>query len=53
MRPMGCFKRIAPVVDFPDAESRIRAFWEEQERRSDSPMPDLNDLPGRVPEAKP
>ncbi len=27
---MGCFERVAPVVDFPDAESRIRDFWREQ-----------------------
>jgi isoleucyl-tRNA synthetase len=24
------FTRVAPVVDFPDAESRVRAFWREQ-----------------------
>jgi isoleucyl-tRNA synthetase len=31
MRPMkkdgSVFTRVAPVVDFPDAESRIRSFW--------------------------
>jgi isoleucyl-tRNA synthetase len=26
----SAFSRVAPVVDFPDAESRIRAFWREQ-----------------------
>ena len=31
MRPMGCFERVAPVVDFPDAESRIRDFWREHD----------------------
>ena len=35
MRPMqktrSAFARVAPVVDFPDAESRIRAFWREQQ----------------------
>jgi isoleucyl-tRNA synthetase len=25
------FARIAPVVDFPDAESRVRAFWRERQ----------------------
>jgi isoleucyl-tRNA synthetase len=28
---MGCFERVAPVVHFPDAESRIRAFWRERD----------------------
>jgi isoleucyl-tRNA synthetase len=27
----SAFKRVAPVVAFPDAESRIRAFWREQQ----------------------
>ena len=38
MRPMakgggrrGVFERAAPVVDFPDAESRVRAFWRERD----------------------
>ena len=34
MRPMKSgrgFERVAPVVDFPDAESRVRAFWKERE----------------------
>jgi len=37
MRPMAkggdekrVFERVAPVVDFPDAESRVRAFWRER-----------------------
>ena len=33
MRPMksdrSVFARVAPVVDFPDAEARVRAFWRE------------------------
>jgi isoleucyl-tRNA synthetase len=28
---MGCFERVAPVVDFPDAESRILSFWRERD----------------------
>jgi isoleucyl-tRNA synthetase len=28
---MGCFERVAPVVHFPDAESRIRDFWREHD----------------------
>ena len=34
MRPMkngGVFERAAPVVDFPDAESRIRELWRERD----------------------
>src|SRR2546421_11607293 len=34
MRPMkngGVFERVAPVVDFPDAEARVRAFWRERD----------------------
>ena len=34
MRPMSpdrsVFARVAPVVDFPDAEARIRDFWKER-----------------------
>ncbi|HVN39688.1 MAG TPA: class I tRNA ligase family protein [Myxococcota bacterium] len=53
------FTRVAPVVDFPDAESRIRAFWRERrifekslERRRGAPRfvfyegpPTANGLP--------
>jgi isoleucyl-tRNA synthetase len=28
---MSVFERVAPVVDFPDAESRIRDFWREHD----------------------
>ncbi|MEM7409705.1 MAG: isoleucine--tRNA ligase [Myxococcota bacterium] len=31
MKSGGGFERVAPVVHFPDAESRIRAFWNERE----------------------
>jgi isoleucyl-tRNA synthetase len=33
MRPMSrtVFERVAPVIDFPDAESRIRDFWREHD----------------------
>ncbi len=34
MRPMkngSVFERATPVVDFPDAESRVRAFWRERD----------------------
>ena len=33
MRPMAQarFERIAPVVDFPKAEARIREFWRERD----------------------
>ena len=58
-RSSGCFERVAPIVDFPDSESRIRAFWRAQdvfhrtlERRRDGPRfvfyegpPTANGLP--------
>ena len=30
-KPRSVFRRVAPVVDFPDAEARIRAFWRERD----------------------
>lgn len=53
------FERVAPIVDFPDLESRIRAFWKERdvfratlEKRKDAPRwvfyegpPTANGLP--------
>jgi len=27
----GVFERVAPVVDFPGAEARVRAFWRERD----------------------
>jgi len=58
-RSSPCFERVAPIVPFPDSESRIRAFWRERdvfhrtlERRRDAPRfvfyegpPTANGLP--------
>jgi isoleucyl-tRNA synthetase len=59
MSTRGVFERVAPVVDFPAAEARIRAFWRERDvfakslaLRSDGPRfvfyegpPTANGLP--------
>src|SRR4029450_6232902 len=31
MKNGGVFERVAPVVDFPAAEARVRAFWRERD----------------------
>ncbi len=46
--------KVLPLkVALGEMGAHYRLGWEEQERRGDSQMPDLNDLPGRAPEVKP